>query len=135
MTREIRATVQALCILSMLLGGGVGYITTLPGCAALKQYAIDVAKCEVGQVPTAIIGLVDDAEKILIAGGPDHGQKLDTLGEDVGIHAAAASIRCAVQAAVYLIEHPPEGHALRAVDPKVAAEAAMRGRAWLAGKK
>lgn len=68
----------------------------LGGCAALKQIAIDVASCAVGEVPSAVADVLPEVKNAIAGTAADWAGELAKL-EAMGIDFA----RCAIQAVVF----------------------------------
>ncbi len=104
------------------------------GCPAGKQFAVDMAACAVGNVPSALSGLVGSAANILLVGGPSYQDELSNLGKNAGISLGVDALNCLVVAAIDVITNPAKSATakLKTSNTDETTAAVARGRAFLA---
>lgn len=96
---------------------------TMAGCAHIKPIAIGMAKCVLGQVPSAVAGIVPNVTAVLGGTDVDWGQQLTAIGSRAGVDALA----CAISSIVGEIKIAKKA----ALDP-VAVRKMERGEMYLA---
>jgi hypothetical protein len=100
-------------------------ILTLYACATVKATLIDFGKCELGQVPSALSGVLTDVDKTLGGESPNWQSDMETIGKKAGIDA----VNCAVAAVLHNLA------AKKSALDEVGRRKNERGQIWLAAHK
>lgn len=94
-------------------------------CAHVKAALIDFGKCELGQAPAILTGLIGEVDKTLGGQSPNWAEDMEALGKKAGMEA----INCAVASVLYSLA------AKRGALDDSGKRKSERGQIWLAGHK